>query len=94
MKNFSTFQAAWETFAESVIHPSASPAQYDDMKMAFYGGATALAVLFESSPEDDEEADQYIQNIREELNAYASNIDAEVPVEKTFTATVYETVQP
>ena len=71
-----TVADAWETFAHAVLPPDCSRVQRDEMRKAFYGGATALLSLTgEIAAIDNEEACiAILQGLHEEVAAFAANL--------------------
>jgi hypothetical protein len=70
----------WQSYADHVIPPTASPIQRQETRRAFYAGATALfngvtAGLTEG-PEPREEDVRALEALSEELEAFARDIQA------------------
>lgn len=67
--------SAWATYRRDVVPAGAGDVQARECEMAFWAGVVALHALLLKTPDDDAEADAYVQTINEELDAFYEGLD-------------------
>jgi hypothetical protein len=72
-----TIAEHFQTFSAAVIPVTAGPRQRDDMKMAFYGGASVMLTLLTvaSGEDNDDIAVTRLAQLEGELHTFAHSVE-------------------
>jgi hypothetical protein len=66
--------ASWDSYRRDVIPANAGAIQVQECYQAFWAGIAALHALLTGTPEDEAEADAYVQEINIELSEFYTDV--------------------